>query len=301
MRPLLAILAVFTLSLFANLRIASAEESRPRKIVLIAGKKSHGPGAHDYERTMRLFKAMLDRSNIAAQIVTEVHENGWPADPTTLENADTIVFYSDGRDGDKFVDVPFVEAARMALIEKQIARGCGFFTMHFSTFVTKKEGEKVLDWTGGYFEWEGPNGEKKWYSRISQGKTLELATPAHPISRGVAQTVPANDEIYWRMRFRENDPRWTPIWKVPDYVDAQTPNANVVAWAFEHTQETGGARGFGTSVGHSYRLWQDDNIRKLFLNAIAWTAHVDIPANGIESKFLTDEEVATALTQTPQK
>lgn len=273
--------------------VAVAEEpAAPKKIVLIAGKKSHGPGAHDYERTMRLFKVMLDRSNVAGSIRTEVHENGWPADPTTLENADTIIFYSDGRDGKKFVDVPFVEATRMALIEKQIQRGCGFMTMHFSTFVTKKEGETVLDWTGGYFEWEGPDGSAQWYSKISQGKTLELASPEHAISRGVAKSIPANDEIYWKMRFRENDARWTPIWRVPEYVDASASHANVVGWA---VQRANGGRGFGTSVGHAYRLWQDENVRKLFLNAIVWTAHVEVPKDGVQATFLSDDDVLKAL------
>lgn len=280
--------------------VLSAEPAAPRKIVLIAGKKSHGPGAHDYERTLRLFKVMLDRSNVAASIRTEVHENGWPTDPATLETADTIVFYSDGRDGDKFVDAPFVEAARMALIDRQIQRGCGFMTMHFSTFNTRKEGERILEWTGGYFEWEGPDGTRKWYSRISQGKSLELASPDHPISRGVSKSIPANDEIYWKMRFRENDARWTPIWTVPEYIDASAKHANVVGWA---VQRADGGRGFGTSVGHSYRLWQDENIRKLFLNAVVWTARAEIPAAGVQAGFFSDEEVLAALkdSNTPKK
>src|SRR5436190_1050637 len=107
------------------------EPARPRKIVLIAGKKSHGPGAHDYERTMRLFKVMLDNSNVADRVHVEVHENGWPEDEKTLDDADTIVFNSDGRDGDKFTDVPFVRPERMKVIQKQIDRGCGMMTMHF--------------------------------------------------------------------------------------------------------------------------------------------------------------------------
>lgn len=283
---------ILTLSLFLCWAALSEEPAPPQKIVLIAGKKSHGPGAHDYERTMRLFKVMLDQSNIAANIRTEVHENGWPADPSTLDTADTIVFYSDGRDGDKFADVPFVEATRMALIDKQIQRGCGFMTMHFSTFVTKKEGQKILEWTGGYFEWEGSDGSRKWFSKINQGKTLELATTEHAISRGVAKTIPANDEIYWKMRFRESDPQWTPIWTVPEYVDPNAAHANVVGWAI---QRANGGRGFGTSVGHSYRLWQDENIRKLFLNAIVWTARAEVPADGIRTNFLSDEEVLKAL------
>ena len=59
-----------------------AADAAPKKIVLIAGKKSHGVGEHEYEKTMRLFKAVLDRSNVAANIRIEVYENGWPGDAT---------------------------------------------------------------------------------------------------------------------------------------------------------------------------------------------------------------------------
>jgi len=271
----------------------AGDADAPKKIVLVAGKKSHGPGAHDYERTMRLFKVMLDNSNVAHKILVEEHENGWPADPSTLESAHTIVFYSDGRDGDKFVDVPFVLDTRMAFIDKQIQRGCGFMTLHFSTFVNDKEGEKVLEWNGGFFDWEGEPGKRQWYSRISQGKTVELASPEHPISRGVAKSIDVNDEIYWRMRFRENDKRLIPIWNVPQLTDeSKAPWVNTVAWAVERAD---GGRGFGTSVGHSFRLWQDENVRRLILNAIVWTAGADVPAGGVQASNYKDEQVQQAL------
>lgn len=35
---------------------------RPRRIVLIAGSKSHGPGMHEYLKSARLLKVLLDRA-----------------------------------------------------------------------------------------------------------------------------------------------------------------------------------------------------------------------------------------------
>lgn len=281
---------VFSLLLAGGLSFA-AEPAPPRKIVLIAGKKSHGPGAHDYERTMRLFKVMLDNSNVADRVRVEVHENGWPAGEATLDDADTIVFYSDGRDGDKFVDVPFVRPERMKVIQKQMDRGCGMMTMHFSTFVTDEEGKSVLQWTGGYFDWQDDAGKANWHSKISQIETLELAARDHAIGRGVPRMVQLRDEVYWKLRFLPDDKRLTPIWRAIDVKDAE-PTASTVAWAIERKD---GGRGFGTSVGHGYRLWQDEGIRKLFLNAICWTAKVEIPEVGVESKFFTDDQVKLAL------
>ncbi|MFM7162087.1 MAG: hypothetical protein ACKO3P_17175, partial [Planctomycetaceae bacterium] len=51
-----------------------AAEAEPRKIVVIAGKKSHGPegnGIHDYGWSARLIKVMLDNSNVADRVSTE--------------------------------------------------------------------------------------------------------------------------------------------------------------------------------------------------------------------------------------
>jgi hypothetical protein len=55
----------------------------------------------------------------------------------------------------------------------------------------------------------------------------------------------------------------------------------IVAWACERSD---GGRGFGFTGGHYHRNWGNDNVRRLVLNAILWTAKVEVPAAGIESK-----------------
>ena len=44
--------------------------------------------------------------------------------------------------------------------------GCGLVTFHFSTFAPEKYRDKILDWNGGYFQWE-TDGKKQWYSAIT--------------------------------------------------------------------------------------------------------------------------------------
>jgi hypothetical protein len=76
----------------------------PKKIVLLAGPKSHGPvgnGVHDYGWSARLLRMMLETSNVKEKVRVEVYLDGWPRNPKTLEDADTIVVISDGRDGDR--------------------------------------------------------------------------------------------------------------------------------------------------------------------------------------------------------
>ena len=102
---------------------------RQRKIVLIAGSKSHGPGMHEYLKSARLLKVLLDRAPALKNTQTEVVYDGWPSDVSDLDTADTIVFLSDGMQWSPWTFTP----ERIAAIQKQIDRGCGFMTFHFAT------------------------------------------------------------------------------------------------------------------------------------------------------------------------
>lgn len=268
--------------------------SPPRKIVLIAGKKSHGPegnGIHDYPWSVKLLKVMFDNSNVADRVRVEYHLDGWPEVPRTLDDADTIVVISDGRDGDKYAEAPhFQTDDHAALIQRQIDRGCGFVTFHFSTFAPDKYANQILDWTGGYFDWE-ENGQRQWYSAIQTHETqVEPATRAHPILRGV-QPFTMKEEFYFNIRFQPDDRSVTPIWTVP-LLPGREPDGKLVAWA---KQRADGGRGFGTTCGHFYDNWKHDDFRRTILNAIAWTARVDVPESGVEARFYTHEEISQAL------
>jgi hypothetical protein len=166
------LLLTLSISLPAQQPCEAAGSANPtKKIVLIAGKKSHAPAAHEYIKSVRLLKVMLDTATNLKGVKTEVHYNGWPEDPTTLEDADVIMTISDGQDGpDIGYPVPFMTAERMAVMERLMKRGCGFITFHFSTFAPDDYGQKVLEWGGGYFDWQDEAGKRGWYSAI---KTLE--------------------------------------------------------------------------------------------------------------------------------
>ncbi|GGD79602.1 ThuA domain-containing protein [Paenibacillus nasutitermitis] len=264
-----------------------------KKIVLIAGELSHGPGAHEYIKTVRLLKVMLEQSTAGGQLQVEYHLGGWPEDPQTLEDADLVLFATDGRDGHLYQDVPFVATPeRLLLMERLMERGCGLVLLHFSTFFTREEGKKVLQWGGGYYEWEDERGERNWYSRISDGDRLELATAVHPIASGVGSTIELKDEIYWKLRFLPDDPRRTPIWQVPGLAEEGDPLANQVGWAL---QRDDGGRAFVTTAGHLYSLWENDDFRKVHLNAIVWAAGLPVATGGVQSRFYTDDMVDHAL------
>ena len=208
-----------------------------KKIVFLAGTKSHAAGDHEYEKGLMLFKSCLDTSGNVRNIQAELYLNGWPSDPGTLDDADSIVLYSDGSDA-KETNHPFLTDERMEVIEKQMKRGCGLVVIHYSTIVpSKKAGEQFLEWVGGYFDYENGSGQRNWYSKIKFAETMtQLPSPDHAISQGV-RPFKLNEEYYYNMRFREDDSRLIPILAtpIPGENDIQT-----VAWA---VQRRDGGRG----------------------------------------------------------
>jgi len=265
--------------------------ARDRKIVLIAGPKSHGPGAHEYAKSIKLIKVMLDRSPDVRGIRTELVFNGWPEDPAVLNHADTVVVLSDGPDGINFkAPLPFLATPeRVKTMDRLMARGCGFMTFHFSTFTPNAYADRILEWVGGYFDWQAPPGQR-WYSAIKIAESdMILGTPHHPVSRGV-KPFRYKDEFYYHLRFRQNDPRLRPILLASAL--GGTRLEQTVAWAVERVD---GGRGFGTSTGHFFADWKNDDYRKLILNAIVWTSGAEVPKDGVISSYVDEQEVNRAL------
>ncbi|KPK70500.1 MAG: hypothetical protein AMJ84_07690 [Acidithiobacillales bacterium SM23_46] len=260
--------------------VAATGADRPaRKVVLIAGKKSHGPGTHEYEKDVKLLKHCLDSSPDVKQVAAEVHLNGWPADPATLDDADTIVLISDGSDRNEQAH-PLLRGDHLAVIGKQMDRGCGFVAIHYTVFVpSKKAGKQFLEWIGGYFDYQDGPPPRGWYSKIQTATTtVTPASPHHPICRGL-KPFTLREEYYYNIRFRENDPRLVPILTTP--IPGE-PAAQVVAWAVERKD---GGRGFGFTGGHFHSNWKLENYRKMVLNAILWTARSEAPADGVRSSL----------------
>jgi type 1 glutamine amidotransferase len=265
------------LSFFGMLKAPAADEVKGKKIVLIAGKKSHGPGDHEYEKGVQLLKHALDTSSNVKGIKTEIYTNGWPADSKVLEDASTILLFCDGADHDEQAH-PILHDDRMATMRRLMKRGVGFVAIHYTVFVpAEKGGKDFLDWLGGYFDYETGTAPNKWYSAI-QNKSFNLKPVGtnHPIARGL-QPFELHEELYYRLRFQPEDKRIIPILSF-----AADPHDfdGVVAWA---TERADGGRGFGFTGGHTHQNWQNPNVRRMVLNALVWTAKVEVPSGGVES------------------
>ena len=277
-----------------------------KKIVLIAGKPSHGPGAHEHRAGCLLLQKCLAGF---PGVKVFVYDGGWPTkqvagqtvdNDAVLEDADAIVIYSDGG-----VKHPALGGEHLATLGRQIKRGAGLGALHYAVEPTKEKGQaEWLDWIGGAFEinWSvNPH----WDGNFK-------ALPVHAVTRGV-KPFTTNDEWYFNMRFRPGMKGVTPILSdvpppstmsrpdgahsgnpgIRELVANQTPQH--VMWV---TENANGSRGFGFTGGHHHASWQKEDQRKLVLNAILWLAKVEVPKDGVVST-VTAADIAANLDPKP--
>jgi hypothetical protein len=307
---------------FKNIRIkklsgaAATSSTSPatKKVLLLAGRKSHGFGAHDHTAGCALLAKLLNASGLP--ISADWHsleKDGWPA-PEKLAAANTIVIYADGGGGHPFNN-------HLDELDALFNKGVGVVCIHYGVeTVIGPPGDAFVRWTGGYFE---PN-----FSVNPHWTANYTKFPAHPIASGV-QPFKINDEWYYNMRFREGMNGVTPLltdlpplttlvevdaagkpvmiekdgkptYKLsrPENAHNNNPHARKaviedkqpqhMAWA---TENPNGHRGFGCSGGHVHWNWGHDQFRKLFLNAIVWTAGLDVPAGGVSSGPVTVDDL----------
>ena len=276
-----------------------------KKLVLIAGRASHGPGEHEHRAGTMLVEKCLDAhfgGEALPRLTTEVFTGGWPADPTAFDNADAIFFFADGGNGH-----PVLQSHRLAQIDALAKRGVGIACLHYAVEVPKeKGGPEFLNWMGGYFE---PHWSVNPHWTLAK---TELAT-AHPIVRGV-KPFETDDEWYYHMRFCDPPEGLTLILTAvppdatrerPDGPHSNNPSVRAskgsreaLAWAYERP---GGGRGFGCTGAHFHRNWAHDDFRTMMLNALVWTAGLDVPEGGVVSTVTADDLVANMDDKQPKK
>ena len=267
------------LGLLSFVSIVSAAD---KKIVLIAGGRSHGVGDHEFRAGCLLLQRCLEGF---PGVTTVVVSNGWPQDVTVFDGAAAVLIYSDGGGGH-----PFIKPDRMKIIDGLVAKGVGLGAGHYGVEVPKGDpGAAMLRWIGGYFE--------PFYSVNPHWDGAFTNFPAHPITSGV-KPFKIRDEWYYHMRFPDDMKGVTPLLTAvppdstrgkPGSSSSHGGNPEVqkhmgepehVMWSFERPD---GGRGFGFTGGHFHKNWGDENFRKIFLNALLWIAKVDVPKGGVSS------------------
>ena len=276
---------------FTSLKKGSVSQNK--KVVFISGKPSHGRMKHEHRAGNMILAKRLNEAGLPVEAVV-LEDIGYPKDESVLEDASTIVIFCTGHGG-------HVLNPKLKEFDALMKKGIGVIMIHWATeAVSGAPGDKFLEWMGGFCDlnWSvNPH----WKPNFKPRK--------HPIWNGV-QPFSVDDEWYYHMRFVEDRTGLTPILsdvpsmetlKRPDGMRSGNPSVRKavangesqhVAWAYERPS---GGRGFGFTGGHNHVSWQDDNYRKIMLNAILWTAGMEVPENGVDSLSPDDAEIESNL------
>jgi type 1 glutamine amidotransferase len=272
---------------FKDIQLKRLKMTDKKKIVLVAGPRSHGYDAHEHKAGNLLLAKWLNEN--VPGIFAATYDNGWPKDPTAFDNADAVSIFCDGEGG--HVAMPHLDE-----MDAMAKKGMGIACLHYGVEIPKgRPGDSMLNWTGGYFE--------TFWSVNPHWKAEFKKFPNHPVTRGV-KPFAIDDEWYYHMRFPENMKGVTPVLTAipPDSTrrkgnDAHGANPTVfarkgmpehVAWVYERPD---GGRGFGFTGGHWHHNWAHNDYRKIVLNALVWISGLDVPENGVPSQTPTIAEL----------
>jgi type 1 glutamine amidotransferase len=253
------------------------KDAKVTKIALVAGHKSHSKGEHEFFAGCALLMKMLEQTSGVFPVMAR---DGWPKNPETFEGVKSVVFFMDGGGGH-----PIIQGSHREAVQKLMDQGVGFVNLHYAVEYPKSQSDHVLQWLGGYYE--------TYFSTNPHWKAEIKSLPEHPITRGV-QPFALTDEWYFNIRFKPELEGVTPILKVTPPDDKRGTAAarehkgreEILAWAFNRAN---GGRSFGFTGAHFHKNWGDENFRRLVVNAILWTAKLELPRDGAKVELSPEE------------
>ncbi len=286
-----AILVCALIGLFTN--AASAQNVPTKVIYFLAGPKDHagpeGSGRHETRRDLLVLQHCIDSiSNVkGVKIVTRFLYNRTALNVDDLKGVDAVIMEcsaegsskertnpifppSDGKTYDK------ATLAYLAQVDSLHKAGMGIMILHWGITTTNpKTTQYHMNWFGeaslsGYT-----------HNPLGYWSVMPIqASKSHPILRGVG---PWNykDEIFSRMVVNPADPNRTDL--LTGVTERSNQGAVTDPLGIASAYEKNGARGvlWGGMDYHSALL--NDNYRRFVLNAILWTAGIDVPKDGARS------------------
>ena len=270
--------------------LAACADPPARTVVIIGGAASEGPGKHDYPQGVRRLRALIEASpNARAALRVVAYPDEWPKDPHALDQADSVVWYFDGLDRH-----PLRDPQRRAQFEALMQRGVGLVALHQASTVPVGEDLGLMRWLGGARE--------GMFDRSTEWAELTPADPSGTLSRGL-HAFSYRDEFYPTFRFAAGGGTRTSVLKTllhPQFRDGRPVLEDRaeevdVAWAYERD---GGGRGFVFSGAHYLSALEQPQLAGLLLNAIAWSAGVEVPREGMRVAGLKSSDTPSTSTAT---
>jgi type 1 glutamine amidotransferase len=244
-------------------------DERPLQIVLLADRKDHGPGEHDYPRWQSRWALLLggaaasaapaanlfgpDRPDPALQQgspqVRVATANQWPAEEQ-WRTADVVV---------AFCYVAWTPD-RLAELGRYLERGGGLVVIHSATWTKPEPSADVaaLLGVGGFQRWRhGP-------------VVLETTQPQHPICLGLPSELRLEDEPYWPPTPRIDADKVQVLAASREQLEPGQPAESLqpMFWTYQRGQ----GRVFGCVLGHYSWTFDAPYFRLWLLRGIAWAA-----------------------------
>jgi type 1 glutamine amidotransferase len=268
MRPLLALLVCGTAVAAQPARFERPPaDPNAAKIVLVGGSNYFKAGEHDYLAGVAVLADLLKQSPGVAPVLAA----DWPGKPETFAGAKAVVFLFDG--GAKH---GVLKGNRAAEVQKLVDAGVGLVQLHQVADYPKDFGDRARGWAGG--SWEAGTGQRAHW--VHTFKTF----PDHPVCRGVTPFT-IDDGWLYKTRFVEGKAGVTPILRTvsPTGKDSESDAGAVVAWAYE--RPGGKGRSFTFTGAHLHASFAEEGYRRLLVNAILWSAGLDVPPAGAPVKL----------------
>lgn len=271
-RTLFPALILLLLVLAAQLPSARAQE-----ILILVGPSNHPPGTHEVAAGARLIKHCLEHAQNVPGLTAEVVTT-WPTDRQRLQKVAAVVF-----SGDRFPAAEMPDGQHiMADLKTMMDHGCGLVCFHYATglsanHVTPTGEHPLLGWMGGYFATRCLHHQS--IARIFDAATIEPTTGDHPVLRGW-QSFTVRDEPYINNYFGPNGPAKNVTMLATSMLPPENPQREAVAWAVSRDD---GGRGVGVVMPHFYKNWRVEDLRRLIMNAIVWSAKREVPAAGVHT------------------
>lgn len=216
---------------------------RELRLVLVAGKKDHGPGQHNYPAWQNEWLPLLNNSSLK---VSAEKAWDWPT-KDQLARADALLFYYWNND---------YGTNQLADLEAFVKRGGGAMFLH-SAVISDKNPERLSEIIG-----LSAHPRRTGYRHMPFN--LRLKDRNHPITRGLPEEIHLLDEPYWGLI---GDPAKVQVLGTA-LVDRE---AKPIMWTFQ----LGQGRVFCSITGHYEWSFSDPLYRLLVLRAVGWIAGED--------------------------
>lgn len=211
------------------------DASKPLRIFIRAGTKTHGPGQHDHPRFLKDWTELLNQRGTQTK-----GKIGFPT-AEELDATDVLVFYSE--------EAGTISPPDRANLDKFLKRGGGVVAIHDSVCGTDAQWFKTI--IGGAWE----HGKAKW----QEGDVgMYFVDTEHPITRGLSN-FDFKDEIYWDLHMMPEAHVLATSFQTPFVIAPQM-------WTYEKDNY----RSFVCIPGHEYASFELPHFRALLLRGIAW-------------------------------